>query len=462
MYATQRALDLGERVKIKVLKFGGTSVATPEARELAIQKVLVARQQGFCPVAVVSAIGRKGAPYATDTLAGLLTSVDQSVRPSPRELDLMMGVGEILSAVIFAHSLRVAGAEATALTGGQAGIYTDGNFGNARVTDIDPQNILSEIAAGSIPVVCGFQGIAEPDSETKCDGVLTTLGRGGSDTTAAAVGAALGAVSVEIYTDVDGVKTADPDFVPEAPTLRHVVYDEVAEIAHLGARVLHPRAAEIAMKNNIPLWVKSTFSDAIGTEVVSAIQPRRCSGVTHTAKLAYLQFDLTDQPVEAAAQIRQAVYASLASNDLSLYMLDMSPSGIGFGIPVSEYPLVKDLFDGLVLSIEGTDAFLMLQVGRKASKEVEAQAEVLGRTRKVARVVADITQYCTMVSVIGRRLVAEPGMCLLALRALHDENIRVIQTGQSDLSLSFLVPDVDTKRAVRALHARFEIGAEEA
>ena len=443
---------------IKVLKFGGTSVATPEARELAVQKLLAARQQGFQPVAVVSAIGRRGMPYATDTLASLLHEMGPSVRPAPRELDLMMGVGEMLSAVIFAHALRISGADATALTGGQAGIYTDGNFGNARITHIDPRNVLAEIERGAIPVICGFQGITEPNVANGPDGVLTTLGRGGSDTTAAAIGVALGAVAVEIYTDVDGVKTADPDFVPNAPTLRQVVYDEVAEIAHLGARVLHPRAAEIAMKNNIPLWVKSTFSDAIGTEVVSTIQPRRCSGVTHTAKLAYLQFDLTRLRPNIADQIRLAVYESLADNDLGLYMLDMSPSGIGFGIPVSEYPLVKDLFDGLVLSFDDNDSFLMLQVGKKASKEVETQAQVLSRVRTVERVVADIAQYCTMVSLIGRRLVEEPGMCLLALRSLQDENIRVIQTGQSDLSLSFLIPDVDTRRAVSILHERFEVG----
>ena len=447
-------------MKIKILKFGGTSVATPEARDLAVQKILAARQAGFAPVAVVSAIGRRGAPYATDTLAGLLTEMGPAPRPAAREMDLMMGVGEILSAVIFSHALRLAGAEATAMTGGQAGIYTDGNFGNARISHIDPTNVIAEIERGAIPVICGFQGIAEPSDPVGMDGVLTTLGRGGSDTTAAAIGAALGAVAVEIYTDVDGVKTADPDFVPDAPTLRQVVYDEVAEIAHLGARVLHPRAAEIAMKNDIPLWVKSTFNDAIGTEVVSESQHRRCSGVTHTAKLAYLQFDLTAIEPKVADQIRSTVYESLAGNNLGLYMLDMSPSGMGFGIPVAEYSLVKYLFDGLVLSFEGYDGFLMLQVGKKASKEVETQAEILKRVKPVERVVADITQYCTMVSLIGRRLVEEPGMCVLALRSLYEEGIRVIQTGQSDLSLSFLIPDVEMRRAVKVLHDRFEVGSQ--
>ncbi len=445
---------------MKVLKFGGTSVATPEAREQAIKKVIETKLRGFSPVVVVSAIGRKGAPYATDTLAGLLTDLDPIVRPSLRELDLVMGVGEMLSAVIFAHSLRVAGHEATALTGGQAGIYTDGNFGNARITHIDPVNVLAEIEKGVIPVICGFQGIVETSVPTGVDGSLTTLGRGGSDTTAAAIGAAIGAMAVEIYTDVDGVKSADPDMVPDAPTLAQVNYEEVAEIAHLGARVLHPRAAEIAMKNDIPLWVKSTFSEHPGTEVVNQSPPRRCSGVTHTAKLAYLQFDLQMVPDVVADQIKQTVYESLASNDLGLYMIDMSPSGIGFGIPVSQFQLVKDIFDGLVLSFKEHQGFIMLQVGKKASKEVVTQGQVLARVQPVLSVVADITEYCTMVSLIGRRLVDEPGMCVVALQALREAKIRVIQTGQSDLSLSFLVPDVDTNRAVRVLHQKFEVGLE--
>ncbi len=443
---------------MKVLKFGGTSVATSEAREQAVQKVIAAKLQGFKPVVVVSAIGRRGAPYATDTLAGLLHEIDPAVKPTTRELDLMMGVGEILSAVIFAHALRVAGYSATALTGGQAGIYTDGNFGNARITHINPVNVIAEIEKGSIPVICGFQGIKEESVEDGPDGALTTLGRGGSDTTAAAIGSALNAQAVEIYTDVDGVKTADPDMVADAPTLDTVNYEEVAEIAHLGARVLHPRAAEIAMKNDIPLWVKSTFSDSMGTEVVNDSPARRCSGVTHTAKLAYLQFDLQGVPDNIRDQLKLTIYDSLASNDLGLYMIDMSPSGIGFGIPVSQFALVKDIFDGLVLSFKEHTGFLMLQVGKTASKEVVTQAEVLERVLPVLRVVADITEYCTMVSLIGRKLVEEPGMCVLALQALRDSRIRVIQTGQSDLSLSFLVSDVDTRRAVRILHDKFDVG----
>ena len=281
-------------MRIKVMKFGGTSVATAEARMQSAMRVISAKDQGFRPVVVVSAIGRKGAPYATDTLINLLNEIDPNVDPDPRELDLLVACGEILSAVVFAHTLKTLGHSAMAFRGGQAGIRTDGVYGNARIVSINPVALLKSIGGGHIPVVCGFQGVFV-DGPGMPGGELTTLGRGGSDTTGAALGAALKAEAVEIFTDVDGVKTADPDAVRNAPTLRTVTYDEVAEIAHLGAKVVHPRAAEIAMMYGIPLWVKNTFSDDEGTQIVpkSEFPGRRVTGVTHTGKLVYLQFDLS-------------------------------------------------------------------------------------------------------------------------------------------------------------------------
>ena len=263
-------------MKIKVMKFGGTSLRTPESRMQAALRVISAVEQGFSPVVVVSAIGRRGEPYATDTLVSFVKEIDPNVEPDAREMDLLMSCGEILSSVVFAHTLKTLGHSAMALRGGQAGIRTDGEYGNARILEVNPLGLFEALKRGYIPVVCGFQGVwvqgGLPGAE------LTTLGRGGSDTTATAVGAALGADAVEIFTDVDGVKTADPDFVPDAPTLAKVTYDEVAELAHLGARVLHPRATEIAMRYRVPLWVKNTFCEHEGTEIV----PRGTSAATQT------------------------------------------------------------------------------------------------------------------------------------------------------------------------------------
>src|SRR3954467_15086055 len=170
------------------MKFGGTSVATPEARLQSAMRVVSAREQGFDPVVVVSAIGRRGQPYATDTLMSMLRDIDPQVEPDPREMDLLLACGEILSAVIFSHTLKTLGHPAQAYRGGQAGIRTDGVYGNARIVSIHPVSILRSVERGFIPVLCGFQGVYVP-GDGGPGGELTTLGRGGSDTTASAIGA---------------------------------------------------------------------------------------------------------------------------------------------------------------------------------------------------------------------------------------------------------------------------------
>jgi aspartate kinase len=265
-------------MRILVQKFGGTSVDNEEHRQMAATRVARAIQNGWSVVVVVSAIGRQGAPYATDTLVGTLKNVDPAVPPSSREMDLMMACGEIISTVVMAQTLRAMGFDTVALTGGQAGIATDYDFGNARILSIDPSYVVRMLEAGKLVLVAGFQGVTQ-------HGAVTTLGRGGSDTTASALGAALkpyaDEVGVEIYTDVDGVKTADPRLVSDARTLSCASYEEVAEMAHMGAKVVHPRAAEIANQYDLPLWVKSTFIEAPGTLIASrdALRKRSSFGL---------------------------------------------------------------------------------------------------------------------------------------------------------------------------------------
>lgn len=444
--------------RIKVMKFGGTSVATPEARLTSAQRVISAKEQGFRPVVVVSAIGRRGAPYATDTLINLLWEIDEDVEPETREVDLLIACGEILSSVIFAHTLKTLGHAAMAFRGGQAGIRTDGVFGNARIVEILPIMLLKAIEDGQIPVVCGFQGESIPDPKYP-GGELNTLGRGGSDTTGAALGAALRAHAVEIFTDVDGVKTADPDAVKNAPTLRKVTYDEVAEIAHLGAKVVHPRAAEIAMAHGIPLWVKNTFSEDEGTEIVpkERFPGRRVTGVTHTGKLVYMQFDLGAATSESDRTFLEArIYETMARYGINLYMLNLSPSSTGFAVPRAQFADVLDVLDGLVVPMEGEPRRVyIVQIGKKASKEVETQADLLGTLGEVRRVPANLTEGCTMVSLVGHEYMQQPGLFLRVLGALDELQIPVLQTADSDYSLSVLVPESDSSRVVRALHERF-------
>jgi aspartate kinase len=442
-------------MRIKVMKFGGTSVATPEARLQSAMRVVSARDQGFSPVAVVSAIGRKGQPYATDTLMSMLRDIDPQVEPEGREMDLLLACGEILSAVIFSHTLKTLGHLAQTFRGGQAGIRTDGVYGNARIVSIHPISIIRSLEQGFIPVLCGFQGVYVPNDGGP-GGELTTLGRGGTDTTASAIGAALNAEVVEIFTDVDGVKTADPDAVSHAPTLRKVTYDEVAEIAHLGAKVVHPRAAEIAMNYNIPLWVKNTFSDDEGTEIVprEVFPGRRLTGVTHTGKLVYLQFDLAGAPDADRVSLESRIFELMAKYGVNLFMLNLSPGGTGFAVPRSRYPNVADVLDGLVIPLNGT--VYVMQIGHP-SKQVETQAALLEPLGNVQRVRAELTESCSMVSMIGHEYMQQPGLFRTVLGLLHDNQVSVLQTSDSDFSLSVLVPETDTMRAVRLIHDKFQL-----
>jgi len=209
-----------------------------------------AKVQGYFPVVVVSAMGRKGEPYATDTLLSL---VDDDLKVSnPLAIDLLMSCGETISTVIMCNELNNINIDAVPLTGGQAGIITDSNYTNASILNVDPQKILDVLKKGKTPVVAGFQGRDEK-------GYVTTIGRGGSDVTAAILGAALNAVETQIYTDVDGIMTADPRIVSEATLIKKISYDEIFQFADQGAKVIHPRAVEISRKYNIPLVIKKYY-----------------------------------------------------------------------------------------------------------------------------------------------------------------------------------------------------------
>jgi aspartate kinase len=458
-------------MKILVQKFGGTSVDTDEHRQQATAKVVRALQAGWSVVVVVSAIGRAGAPYATDTLVNTLKGVDPTVVPAPREMDMMMACGEIISTVVLAQTLRARGVETIALTGGQAGILTDYDFGNARILSIDPTYLVKQLEAGRVVLVAGFQGVTAL-------GAITTLGRGGSDTTASALGAAVkphaDEVEVEIYTDVDGVKTADPRLVPEAITLDSATYEEVAEMAHLGAKVVHPRAAELANQYGIPLWVKSTFSDAAGTKIASDVEPndamrRRITGVTHTGKIVYLRFELPTENERDKQQIELAIYRMLQSEAVPLYLNSTDGNAFAFAVAREHLGRVRELLDGLVVPVElgarrhppyGT--VYLLGVGAKRTG-FAAQKEMLSSLNAmitVHAVEAEVTENCTVVSVIAGRFKGVPGVMALILETLESEGVEVYQVADSELSISVLIREGDVPSAVRALHTVFNLGAE--
>lgn len=400
-------------MRIVVQKFGGTSVATAGTRELVVNKVKGVLQQEINSVVVVSAMGRRGDCYATDTLIGLARGANATI--DARELDQIMYCGEMISAVIMAGTLQAAGVDAVMLTGGQAGVITDANFNNARILKVDPSRIMTLLRAGKTPVVCGFQGMS-------IDGELTTLGRGGSDTTASALGVALNAELVEIYTDVEGIMTADPRIVTNAKILDCVSYGEVCQLAHQGAKVIHPRAVEIVMKKNIPLVVKSTFSDAPGTLVTNfpvergadeEISDRVATGVTYIANISHIKVQVDD---DAAANSK--VFKTMAEKGISVDLINVHPGQIMFTV-----------------SEEKTE---------EAVKNIERCGYVVEAVRE-----------CAKVSVVGGGMREVPGVMATFVEALSENSIAILQTVDSHTSISALVKKVDIPVAITALHEKF-------
>lgn len=402
---------------IVVQKFGGRSVGTAEARRLAAERVREAVESGARPVVVVSAIGRMGEPYATDTLLAHLREIDESTPPEGREQDLLMACGEIISTVIMSQTLRAAGLKAVALTGAQAGIITDHCHGDAQILEIEPAAILRELEQGAdAVVVAGFQGATR-------EGAVTTLGRGGSDTTASALAAALSADRVEIYTHVDGVMTADPELVPGARTLDVVSYDEVAYMAHQGAKVLHPRAAEIAMKHQIPLWVKTSFERRPGTMVapLKDTGPAAARSVTGVAAIHGLTYyTLTGLPPAQRAALEHQVYSDLGRRGIAMYLNSVGPQ---------------------------TSSFL---VAAQAEATVDALLLERGHTYQAER-------DCAMVSLVALNMWEQPGFLLSIAEALNKAGIELLQMADSDKSVSCLVRRSDAASAALALHEQFEL-----
>lgn len=393
-------------MKIIVQKFGGTSVATADGRAKAMEKIIKAKEEGYAPVVVVSAMGRKGEPYATDTLIELVKTIHSDIES--RELDLLVSCGEIISTVVMAHSLKSAGHPAVALTGGQAGVRTDSNHGNAQIMDIDPRSVTDFLEQGKIVIVAGFQGVCD-------NGSITTLGRGGSDTSATAIGAALGADVVEIYTDVDGVMTVDPRLVPEAPIMKEVSYKEICEMAYQGAKVIHPRAVEAAMSGNVPVRIKNTFSDHEGTLIAKSAAERVVTGLAHLTNITQFKVVLKGDDVQKA---KVKVLKTMAEAGISIDMTGVAPNGIFF-------------------IINGEQA-------NKAEQVLSGAGYQVVMDRGLAKV-----------SVIGAGMTNTPGVMADVMDTLDQAGITVLQTSDSDITISFLIKEEDVSKAIQILHRSF-------
>ncbi len=403
-------------MRVIIQKFGGTSVAKQENREMAVQKIINAQKSGFKPVVVVSAMGRRGEPYATDTLIELLQNANRDAHP--REMDVIMSIGEVVSAAIVASTLRSKGYDAIAVTGWQAGIVTDENHGNANILEVKPGFLLRALEQGKIPVVAGFQGVAE-------SGDITTLGRGGSDTTAAVLGESLNAESIEIYTDVDGIMTADPRIVSNASMIRCISYSELFQIADQGAKVIHPRAVEIAMSAGIPILIKNTMSDSPGTIISSRIERKK-----HTKEYRSEQLITSIAYITGRSQISIDTKRGLDEQNDILHGL--AENGISIDI-INIFP------EKMVFTIE--------------ESATEKAMEVLKEYANTCKVIKN----CSKISAVGDRMRGVPGVMSRIIRALKVRQIDVLQTSDSHTTISCLVRGEDTISAVLALHEEFKL-----
>lgn len=396
-------------MKILVQKFGGTSVSTEEKRKLVVKKILNAKSQGYLPVVVVSAMGRRGEPYATDTLLSL---VGENFKvANPLAIDLLMSCGETISTVIMCNELSNNKVDAVPLTGGQAGIITDCNYGNAAILNVDTKNLLAILEQGKIPIVAGFQGKDE-------NGYITTLGRGGSDVTAAILGAALSAVETQIYTDVDGIMTADPRIVSEATLIKRISYDEIFQFADQGAKVIHPRAVEISKKYNIPLVIKNTMNDCDGTVINNfgrEIYENIITGITHMNNRVQIKI------CKNADSNYDDLFDILAENLISIDLINVFPKEKIFTIDEKDF--IK--FENLIKELNMSYSFV---------------------------------KNCSKLSIIGSKMRGIPGVMARILKSLTRENIEVLQTADSHMTIWCLVETEYVEKAINALHREFKLG----
>ena len=397
---------------ILVKKFGGTSLADIGKMEKVAKIIKRDIDKGKSVVTIVSAMGRMGNPYATDSLIDMCKQACKS-DSSPREMDILMSCGEIISGSVLVHVLKEMGIEATLLTGGQAGIITDDNYGSANVIEVNPKRILTELDQGRAVIITGFQGMSK-------GGEVTTLGRGGSDTSAVIVGDALCVEMVEIYTDVDGIMTADPKIQPNAKTIQNINYDEVFQMAEKGAKVIHPRAVEIAKSGNILLKIKNTLKESEGTSICytrgkDTYNSHKKSLIT---AVAYKE-GISQVVVESSDMLQfSKVLDQLKENGVSIDMINFFVSQKAFTIDSENIQKARSVF------------------------------ELYGMN-------CHILDNCCKVTVIGERMTGIPGVMSKVVASLNKAEVEIFQTSDSHMTISCLVKKDDLKKAVNSLHDEF-------
>jgi aspartate kinase len=397
--------------RIAVLKFGGTSLASKERRDVAVRRVRDARADGFATVAVVSAIGRPPDPYATDSLLALIGG-----RSASANADLLLAAGELIAAAVFAEELMAAGIPATALSGAQAGVVTDERFGDATILRVEPRTIHDLLDRGIVAVVAGFQGASE-------GGALTTLGRGGTDLSAIAIGHALAAERVDIYTDVSGAMTADPQRILDARTIERASLEEMSELAQHGAKVMHHKAAEYADRTGTRYAIKGLQTDA-GTVVDQSVDHHRVvTGVTSTGRMTWVRVIRGDvESPKRRMETELEMFARLAGAAISIDQVTINQAGVAFAVGGDRGAELRGLMGDLNLAVR-------------------------------------VREGCAKLSVVGSGMRNTPGVVREVVEALSRENVEIIHCTDSNVTISLLVPADDVARAERAVHEQFRLDA---
>jgi aspartate kinase len=414
-----------DAVSLVVQKFGGTSVADPDRIKAVADHIVATRRSGHDVVVVVSAMGK-----TTDELVRLAYEVSSS--PAAREMDMLLTSGERTSIALLCMAIIDRGEPSVSFTGSQAGIVTDTTHTRAKILDVRADRLRAAVEAGNIAVVAGFQGVS-----TASD--ITTLGRGGSDTTAVALAAALGAEACEIYTDVSGVYTADPRVVPHARMLARVSYDEMLEMAATGGRVLALRSVEFARNHGVPVHVRSSFTWAPGTWVDEAgqagseegtgMEQAIISGVTHDVSEAKVTIaHVPDRPGVAARVFRQLADEAV---NVDMIVQNVSSEGrtdISFTVPREDLARALKVMDAVVGDVEAAGHTHDTGIGR--------------------------------VSLVGAGMKTNPGVAAKMFEVLADEAVNIEMISTSTIRISCVVQEADVERAVRALHRAFELDSE--
>jgi len=401
-----------------VQKYGGSSVADATKIINAARRIAQAKEEGNQVVIVVSAMGD-----TTDELIALACQV--SKQPSDRELDVLLSTGEIIASTLLAMALRDMGHEAISLSGAQAGIRTDATHSRARILGIDSRRVVTELAGGKIVIVAGFQGITDESD-------ITTLGRGGSDTTAVALAASLGAEVCQIYTDVDGVYTADPRLIPEAQPLKEIGYEEMLELATYGAKVIHPRAVELGELHNIPILVASSFTQKPGTLIHGGtfMEARnKVRSIAHDLDVAKITVvSVPDQPGIAAA-----IFEPLAQAGISVDTIVQNAS-------------IDNITD-LTFTVARGDLDQAMTIVEPVARSIDAR-ECVSDSR------------LGKVSIVGIGMQNAPGYAARMFTTLSQHGINIQLIATSEIRITCIINQDQVQEAVRALHQGFALEEE--